>query len=329
MTPTFSIIVPVYNVRNYIEVSIKSILAQTFSDFELLAVDDGSNDGSGEYLDMIAAADKRVRVFHQPNSGVSAARNLGLDNARGEWIAFVDGDDALREDALEILNLCIEKIHNVDLIGYGSNQVAEITPSSLNARYFDLVNDIVVRDCIQMTCFNVLNHYTVWSEVFRRDILGDLRFEQLKNGEDVLFCNSVGLRSNVYASINAPLYLYLQRERSARTNEWSIRRMEDYNSLNAGIFQNIITTSKIVEAPWLKRWVGSLLQYVPESSTFDRRIQRKFRKNHRALLQRVKGIRGLPQYLKLWISISILVDSKIWYWLTAMFPMKLYSKSKK
>ena len=84
--PLFSIIVPVYNVKEYIEITIGSILEQTICDFEILAIDDGSTDGSGDMLDIIALTDARVRVFHQPNSGVSAARNLGLDKARGKWM---------------------------------------------------------------------------------------------------------------------------------------------------------------------------------------------------------------------------------------------------
>lgn len=90
-----SVIVPVYNAEKYLRRCVGSILAQTFTDFELLLVDDGSTDASGAICDEYASADARVRVFHKPNGGVSSARNLGLDNARGEWIAFADADDYL------------------------------------------------------------------------------------------------------------------------------------------------------------------------------------------------------------------------------------------
>ena len=91
--PKISVIVPVYNVERYLPRCIDSILAQTFTDFELLLIDDGSKDTSGEICDEYASKDSRVRVFHKENGGVSSARNLGLDNARGEWIAFCDSDD--------------------------------------------------------------------------------------------------------------------------------------------------------------------------------------------------------------------------------------------
>lgn len=91
--PKISVIVPVYNTEKYLHRCIDSILAQTFTDFELLLIDDGSKDSSGTICDEYAAKDARVRVFHKENGGVSSARNLGLDQAKGEWITFVDSDD--------------------------------------------------------------------------------------------------------------------------------------------------------------------------------------------------------------------------------------------
>ncbi|AQP45765.1 glycosyltransferase family 2 protein [Tessaracoccus flavus] len=92
-TPAISVIVPVYNVAPYLTQCLDSVLAQTFGDFELLLVDDGSTDGSSALCDAYAARDDRVRVVHQPNAGLSAARNAGLKLALGEFITFLDGDD--------------------------------------------------------------------------------------------------------------------------------------------------------------------------------------------------------------------------------------------
>ena len=90
-----SVIVPVYNVEKYIRQCIDSILTHSFTDFELLLIDDGSKDKSGEICDEYARKDSRVKAFHKENGGVSSARNMGLDNARGEWIWFVDSDDVI------------------------------------------------------------------------------------------------------------------------------------------------------------------------------------------------------------------------------------------
>lgn len=102
-SPEISVIVPVYNTKKYLQRCVDSILAQTYTDFELLLIDDGSTDGSGAVCDECALMDSRVRVFHKPNGGVSSARNLGLDNARGEWIAFVDADDWVSPEYLSVL----------------------------------------------------------------------------------------------------------------------------------------------------------------------------------------------------------------------------------
>ena len=100
-TPTISVIVPVYNTEKYLPRCIESVLAQTFVDWEMLLIDDGSTDASGSICDEYAAKDERIRVFHKENGGVSSARNLGLDNAQGEWITFVDSDDWIEENFLK------------------------------------------------------------------------------------------------------------------------------------------------------------------------------------------------------------------------------------
>src|SRR5690606_22590995 len=99
--PKVSVIIPVYNTENYLRECLDSILAQTFTDFEVLLINDGSTDSSGKICDEYAEKDSRIKVFHKENGGVSSARNLGLDNAKGEWICFVDSDDEILQDALQ------------------------------------------------------------------------------------------------------------------------------------------------------------------------------------------------------------------------------------
>ena len=94
-TPKISVIIPVYTAEKSLCRCIDSILTQTYQDFELLLIDDGSTDSSGAICDEYAEQDARIRVFHKENGGVSSARNVGLDNARGEWYAFVDSDDSV------------------------------------------------------------------------------------------------------------------------------------------------------------------------------------------------------------------------------------------
>lgn len=101
--PLYSIVIPVYNAFRYLEMTLKSIYAQTYGNFEIIAVNDGSSDGSAELLAL--QTDVRLRVFHQKNSGVSVARNRGIQEARGEFVAFIDADDCWNANHLEIVNL--------------------------------------------------------------------------------------------------------------------------------------------------------------------------------------------------------------------------------
>ena len=98
-----SCIIPVYNTQTYLPRCIESVLAQTFVDWEMLLIDDGSTDASGSICDEYAAKDERIRVFHKENGGISSARNVGLNYAQGEWIFFVDSDDSLPKTSLESL----------------------------------------------------------------------------------------------------------------------------------------------------------------------------------------------------------------------------------
>ena len=143
MKPAVSVIVPVYNTEKYLEECIQSVLNQSFTDFELLLIDDGSTDQSGLICDKYAKKDNRIRVFHKINGGVSSARNLGLDNAKGEWITFVDSDDCLKPDYLMNLYACVNA--KVDLIiAYAENVMptGEILTKEHNNGWVSDVNEV-------------------------------------------------------------------------------------------------------------------------------------------------------------------------------------------
>lgn len=182
-----SIIVPVYNAEQYLHRCIDSILAQSYTDFELLLIDDGSKDASGDICDEYAAKGTRVRVFHKENGGVSSARNLGLDNAQGEYITFCDADDYVSEDWLAAYSEAIAS--NVDLAiqGYyafdGDNTVEkQLQPHSGNS--------IEAKRQLVVDLFAQEIYYYLWVKLFRRDLLEahHIRFDkQSVLGEDTQF----------------------------------------------------------------------------------------------------------------------------------------------
>lgn len=174
-----SVIVPVYNAEKYLHRCVDSILAQTYSDFELLLIDDGSKDSSGEICDEYAQKDTRVRVFHKENGGVSSARNLGLDNARGEWVTFVDSDDWIDSHFLEMFSA---QISNVDIIFGGINATDGST--------WKLHDGICNVKCFLEEYIETPIVRAPWGLLLKTDILKryNITFDPLiRYGEDVVF----------------------------------------------------------------------------------------------------------------------------------------------
>lgn len=214
MNCTISIIVPVYNAEKYLNRCIDSILAQTYTDFELLLINDGSKDNSGKICDEYVNKDSRVRVFHKENAGVSKARNLGLDSALGEWITFVDSDDWVREDFLEKrLELALKE--NVDIVYcdfeyvYATHCVYCQTAEQICGKA-EMVNSWILSR--MMYSWMIL----VKKELFNKH---QLRYiEGLKFGEDFNLIIKLVLYANKVCHIKEALYFYnKQNEGSAMT----------------------------------------------------------------------------------------------------------------
>ena len=184
--PAISVIVPVYKAENYLHRCVDILLAQTLADFEILLIDDGSPDCSGEICDYYATKDRRIRTFHQKNRGVSSARNIGLDKAKGTWITFVDSDDSVDitffddfglkscEFDMYLQGYKVKRGNEIiERYGFSVTQVSAIS-------FYDL--------CVEGECKNILNSPVC--KLFRRDICvkSNLRFTvDISFGEDHLF----------------------------------------------------------------------------------------------------------------------------------------------
>ena len=206
--PKISVIVPVYNVEKYLHRCIDSILAQTFTDFELLLIDDGSKDNSGAICDEYAARDSRVQVFHKENGGVSSARNLGLDNAQGEWITFVDSDDWIEPILIESCVAVIRKKHNIDVIRYGYYEEESLNKQIIRCSSNE--NDIIFSlNTFFEKCDNYCYWGFVWNTAFRRDLIRELRFdENINYCEDHIFTYEYMIRCKTMRFLSLPLYHY-------------------------------------------------------------------------------------------------------------------------
>lgn len=208
-SPKISVIVPVYNVEKYLSRCIDSILAQTFKDFELLLIDDGSKDSSGKICDEYAKKDKHIRVFHKENGGVSSARNLGLDLAVGEWVSFVDADDKIEEKYLSDL---IENSSNVELVICGYKQIGISNKTVIyNEAVFNMKlykdQSYFNRSEIEASCL----FYCPWRKLFKLELIksNNIRFDEIMFlGENTCFLILYVKYVNKIKVINDTSYIF-------------------------------------------------------------------------------------------------------------------------
>ena len=185
--PRITVIIPIYNAESILRRCLDSILAQTFTDFECLLIDDGSKDRSGEICDEYARKDSRVKVFHKENGGVSSARNVGLDNARGEWVTFVDSDDWTGERLLSNLISHTNNNPNVELVISFSEYIFNNghREENYNARMVDKANFQILFSEYDMSW-----HTGPWAKLYCKQVIDskNLRFSENMNiGEDAVF----------------------------------------------------------------------------------------------------------------------------------------------
>ncbi|MGN0202617.1 MAG: glycosyltransferase family 2 protein [Candidatus Cryptobacteroides sp.] len=221
--PKISVIVPCYNAESTVRRCVDSILAQTFTDFECLLIDDGSKDRSGEICDDFAAKDSRVRVFHKENGGVSSARNLGLDNARGEWVAFVDSDDWVQDDFLESLHS--EAISTgSDVVTCDLVEVKETGALSFDSFDWSGEHPIDIATIDKSDLIDSVDEYSwgiVVTSLFSKALIErhSLRFNtRYKYCEDTQFLIVALVRSERCGHLKRPLYYYDRRNESSATN---------------------------------------------------------------------------------------------------------------
>lgn len=222
--PEISVIVPVYKVENFLHRCVDSILLQSFSDFELILVDDGSPDNCGAICDDYAAQDNRIRVIHQRNGGLSGARNSGIDyvmaNSDSQWLAFVDSDDWIHPEYLKTLY-----------------QTAKQTSSKLSACGFFKTEgeDFPAEQDFSIQCLSADDYYcgqihggvtaVAWNKLYHRSLFEDLRYPVGKLHEDEFTTYLAVYRTGSVGVTPAQLYAYYQNPEGIMRSQWNPRRM--------------------------------------------------------------------------------------------------------
>lgn len=221
-----SVIVPVYNVEKYLRKCIESILDQSYIDWELILINDGSTDNSGVLCDYYAQKDYRIKVVHQNNQGVSTARNVGLEMASGSHILFIDPDDWIEPEMF--VNMMDN--NNYDMVVCGFNRI-NISKEQITSKYnVDLWPEKNIEVFVTHDCFyDVLCRTgTLWNKVIRKEILCGLRFrKELRYGEDIVFLTEVLSKIKVVKIIKNAFYNYVaNREGNVISAELDSRSLD-------------------------------------------------------------------------------------------------------
>ena len=209
-----SVIIPVYNVRDYLQPCLDSVLRQTRQAMEILLIDDGSTDGCGAVCDAYARQDGRVRVFHTENRGLAAARNLGLDHAVGEFLAFVDSDDWIEDNALETL-MAAQREYDADLVAAGVCD--EWVNGSKPEKAAGPARAVQGTELLSLFASGAF-HDAVWNKLYRRALFDGLRFPDGRNYEDVFLTYRIMKRlagnGGTAVRIPDPLFHFRMRQSS-------------------------------------------------------------------------------------------------------------------
>lgn len=275
--PKISVIVPVYNVERYINRCVDSILAQTFTDFELILVDDGSPDGCPAICDEYAKRDRRVKVIHKENAGVSAARNTGLDKARGKYILFVDSDDYITPGLLKnAYGAAIEE--KADCVYFNCRFDTKECPKMGKLKDTKYEVGIYTLDSKE-DIFNYLIHnildirakktgWSVWSRLFKRKIIkkNKLSFCDTCHGfaEDMAFVLEYTMFAKKIVGIRNPYYVYRQRPGSIMNKSHGISRLDDMTEVALhvkDVFNTVFTEPEEAKLFGVLHYLMMFVQY--------------------------------------------------------------------
>ena len=223
--PSISVIVPVYKVEPYIHRCVDSILAQTFTDFELILVDDGSPDNCGKICEEYAAKDNRITVIHKENGGLSDARNAGINwafaHSNSEWITFIDSDDWVHSKYLSALFHAVNNTGScISICGYAR------TSGETPIVYDDLLEGEVVKT-ESFFCEHNINAVVAWGKLFRKDLFSRVRYPVRRFHEDEFTTHKVLFMCNYLLIVNQPLYFYYQNINGIIRTTVSPKRMID------------------------------------------------------------------------------------------------------
>jgi glycosyltransferase involved in cell wall biosynthesis len=216
-----SVVVPVYNIEKWLPACLDSLLKQTYENFQLILVNDGSNDNSKNICDEYAKRDSRIEVVHQKNGGLSKARNTGIEFAKGEYLCFVDGDDFCDKDMLKIAMENFSEDIDIVAFGFYKNSKKNTAKKNKISRSFNEALNLYVAGELNVSA---------WGKVYKKKIFDNIRFPEGKLFEDMWIFPKIA--ENRILILNKALYHYVIRENSITTAKFSPQSMDFLDSLS-------------------------------------------------------------------------------------------------
>ncbi|WP_455794815.1 glycosyltransferase [Clostridium butyricum] len=266
MNSLISIIVPVYNIEKYISVCVESILNQTIKNIEIILVDDGSSDSSGNICDRYSMLDNRIKVIHQKNKGLSGARNSGIDIAQGKYIGFVDGDDFIYPDMFECLYNLLEK-NNADCAccGYDyfdeiKNKVRKINRN--NKIYY--MNDV---EAIENVFFSQYYEFYAWNKLWKTNKFNKIRYPEGRIFEDISTTYELFKQCKNVIYIQSSKYVYRVRTGSITNQKANAKDLQLIESINYVI--------EDIKCNYKKQYKNSIVGYIGYYLGFINKIYNK------------------------------------------------------
>ena len=227
-----SVIVPVFNVEPYLAEALDSVIRQTYTNLEIIVIDDGSTDGSGRICDEYAGKDRRIRVIHQENRGLSAARNAGLDVMKGETVSFLDSDDAYYPEFIETMMTAMIR-ENAEIVTC-KNSIRRTTgkmTGSRDEKIYPLIQPGVYdrAETLRALADEQINH-SVWNKLYSKELWSGIRFPEGSVYEDIAITYRLIDRSRKICVLDLPLYMYRKRPGSICGTKTSKNITDYFNS---------------------------------------------------------------------------------------------------
>lgn len=222
--PLISVIIPVYNVAKVLERCVNSVCKQSYPNLEIILVDDGSTDLGGAFCDVFAKRDQRIRVIHQANQGLSAARNAGLKIAKGKWITFVDSDDTIRPEMIDILHkMCYTYKVKMSICGFF--EVKNEGEGSLSRKPVE-EKVLTTAECLKAMLCEEGFTMSAWGKLYARELFDLVKFPERRLYEDVGTTYKLVLQCDQIAISSAREYNYYQNDNSITKQSFNLHKLD-------------------------------------------------------------------------------------------------------